>query len=64
MSRRIFWEEALARRGDIGVTDVGEDSRGAAVFGMDHDAHAEFVGGAFETDSYHPDFWVWLAINF
>lgn len=49
----IFGEKSLSRRGDIGVTDVGEDLRGASIFGMQHNAHAEFVGGTFETDGDH-----------
>lgn len=50
---RIFGEKTLSRRGDIGVTDVGEDLRGAAILGMQHNAHAQFVGGAFEADGDH-----------
>lgn len=55
MSGGILGEKSLARRRDIGMPDIGEDLRGAAIIGMQHDAHAELVGGAFQTDGEHCD---------
>jgi len=50
---RVLGQEALAGRGDVGVADVGEHLRGAAVVGVQHDAHAQLVGGALEADGDH-----------
>lgn len=55
---RVLWEEARARWGDKGVPDVGEDlcGRGGGGFGgggLEDDADAEFVRGAFEADCDH-----------
>jgi hypothetical protein len=51
--RSIFGKKPLTWRGDIGVTDISKDPRGAAILGMEHNAHPKFVGGAFESDSNH-----------
>jgi hypothetical protein len=51
--RSIFGKKPLTWRGDIGVTNISKDPRGAAILGMEHNAHPKFVGGAFESDSNH-----------
>lgn len=55
VSGGILGEKALAGRRDVGMSNIGEDLRGAAIIGMQHDAHAELVGGAFQTDGEHCD---------
>lgn len=45
----IAREKPLARRGDVGVTDVGENPSGA-VGQVGDEACAELVGGAFEAE--------------
>lgn len=47
--RGVARKEAFARRGDVGVSDVGQDGC-RAVWGVLDDACAEFVGGAFESE--------------
>lgn len=49
----ILGQKALARRGDICMADIGQDPGRAAILGMEHEAHAEFVGRAFEANSDH-----------
>jgi hypothetical protein len=53
MARCILGQEPLAWWGDVGVTDIGEDLRGAAMLGMQHDADAQFVGRAFHANCDH-----------
>lgn len=50
MEGGVFGEEAGAGGGDVGVAEVGEDEGGGGGGGVRDDAHAEFVGAAFEAD--------------
>ena len=50
---RVFWEKALAGRGNEGVSDIGEDLDGATFWRVKDEPDAEFVGGAFEAESDH-----------
>ena len=50
----VFGEETFAGGGDEGVADVGEGNGGTAAFGgVEDEADAEFVRGAFEAEGYH-----------
>jgi hypothetical protein len=49
----VFGEETFAGRGDVRVSNVGENLRGAAIAGMEHNAHAELISGAFEANCDH-----------
>ena len=53
MLRGVFGEEAFTRRGDEGVSDIGEDGGRAAFVRVEDQAHAELVGGAFEAECDH-----------
>ena len=51
--RGVLGEEALARWGDKGMADVGEDACGAWLRRMVDEANTKFVSRAFETNCYH-----------
>lgn len=49
----VFGEKAFAGGRDEGVADVGKDLGRAAFGRVEDQADAEFVGRAFEAESYH-----------
>jgi hypothetical protein len=63
VARCILGQKPLAWWGDIGVTDIGEDLRGAAILRMQHDTDAQLVSRAFHADCDHDRQYVRVSGN-